>query len=164
MTLFVSFLLSGLAVGAAYALIGSGFVVVHRVTHIVNFTQGTFAVVAGMLASKLITSGVPHGLGEVIAILVAGAVGLGFGAIILSRPGTPPFVALLIGLGLVFIALAVNIIVFGQNPAPAVPIVDGTVDILGAKTEWQRLIVVPVTLIVFIALALFFDRTDLAGR
>lgn len=163
MTLFITFLVSGLAVGAAYALVGSGFVVVHRVTHIVNFTQGSFAVVAGMLASKLITNGVPHGLGEVIAILVAGVAGLVVGAICLARPGTPPFVALLITLGLTFLALAGNIMLFGQNPAPSVPIVTGTVDLLGAQTEWQRLLVVPVTLVVFIALVVFFERSDL-GR
>lgn len=163
MTLFITFLISGLAVGCAYALVGSGFVVVHRVTHVVNFAQGSFAVIGGMLASRLITGGVPHGVGELVAILVAGAAGLAVGAIILSRPGTPPFVALLIGLGLVFIALAVNILVFGQNPAPSVPIVQGAVDILGARTEWQRLIVVPVTLVVFAGLALFFERSDL-GR
>jgi len=162
-TLFITFLISGLAVGCAYALVGSGFVVVHRVTHVVNFAQGSFAVIGGMLASRLITGGVPHGVGELVAILVAGAAGLAVGAIILSRPGTPPFVALLIGLGLVFIALAVNILVFGQNPAPSVPIVQGAVDILGARTEWQRLIVVPVTLVVFAGLALFFERSDL-GR
>ncbi|MEP6843152.1 MAG: branched-chain amino acid ABC transporter permease [Pseudolysinimonas sp.] len=163
MTLFVTFLISGLGVGAAYALVGSGFVVVHRVTHVVNFTQGTFAVVAGMLASKLITSGTPHGIGELLAVLVAGVAGLCVGAITLARRDTPPFVALLITLGLVFVGLAINITAFGQNPAPSVPILTGSIDLFGAQTELQRLIVVPITLVVFIILGQFFERTDV-GR
>lgn len=163
MTLFITFVISGLGVGAAYALVGSGFVIVHRVTHVVNFAQGTYAVLAGMLASRLITTGTPHGVGELLAVLVAGAAGLGVGAVVLARRDTPPFVALLITLGLVFVGLAINILLFGQNPAPSVPILSGSVNILGANTEWQRLLVVPIALIVFGVLGLFFERTDV-GR
>ena len=43
----VTYLVSGIALGSSFALIGSGFVVVHRVTRVVNFAQGSIAVVGG---------------------------------------------------------------------------------------------------------------------
>ena len=47
MTELVTYLVSGIALGSSFALIGSGFVVVHRVTRVVNFAQGSIAVVGG---------------------------------------------------------------------------------------------------------------------
>ena len=50
----VAYLVSGIALGSSFALIGSGFVVVHRVTRVVNFAQGSLAVVGGMLSASLL--------------------------------------------------------------------------------------------------------------
>ena len=44
MSEFVTYLVTGIALGSSFALIGSGFVVVHRVTRVVNFAQGSLAV------------------------------------------------------------------------------------------------------------------------
>ena len=67
MSAFLTYLLNGLAVGCAIALIASGLVVIHRVTGVVNFAQGTFAVVAGLCTSSLLGLGFPHGVSEVAA-------------------------------------------------------------------------------------------------
>ncbi len=160
---FVTFLISGLAVGASFALVGSGFVVVHRVTHVVNFAQGSIAACAGMVAARLLTSGTPHGVGELLGVLIAGVVGLLVGLITLARTGIPLFVALLITLGLLFLFRAVLMMAFGQNPVPSTPLVSGLVTVFGAQVEWQRLLVIIATVLVFTVLAVFFDRTDL-GR
>ena len=130
MSTFLTFLASGLAVGASFALIGSGFVVVHRVTHIVNFTQGTLTVLGGLVSYSLLSMAIPHGLGEIGAVLVSAAAGLLVGLVTLSRPGTPAFVALLITLGLSFLGTAIIILFWGQNPIspPGLP---GTVDVAG---------------------------------
>ena len=47
--------------GCAFALVATGFVAIYRVTRVVNFAQGVFAVVAGMLAYTLLGAGLPHG-------------------------------------------------------------------------------------------------------
>ena len=44
----------------AFALVATGFVAIYRVTRVVNFAQGAFAVLAGMLAYTLLGAGVPH--------------------------------------------------------------------------------------------------------
>ena len=64
----VIYLVSGVALGSSFALIGSGFVVVHRVTRVVNFAQGSIAVVGGMLSATLLGGLLPHGLAEPLAV------------------------------------------------------------------------------------------------
>jgi branched-chain amino acid transport system permease protein len=162
MSTFLTFLVSGLAVGASFALIGSGFVVVHRVTNVVNFTQGTLTVLGGLVSYSLLSMAIPHGLGELGAVLICAAAGLVVGLITLSRPGTPAFVALLVTLGLSFLGTAVIILFWGQNPISP-PGLTGSIEIAGVAIESQRVLIVVVTLAVFAAMWLFFERTDL-GR
>ena len=51
MSEFLGYLVAGAALGCTIALLASGFVVVHRVTGVVNFAQGMFPVVAGLAIS-----------------------------------------------------------------------------------------------------------------
>ncbi|WP_262403670.1 hypothetical protein [Actinomadura sp. CNU-125] len=60
MSAFLQYLISGIAVGCGFALLASGLVAIHRVTRVVNFAQGMFAVVGGMTAGSLLSSGLPH--------------------------------------------------------------------------------------------------------
>jgi len=156
MNAFITYVVSGLAIGCAFALVGSGFVVVHRVTRVVNFTQGTLAVFGAMISYSLLSNGLPHGVAEVLAVLGAGAIGLVFGFIALARRGTTPFISLMITLGLSIFSSAVIILVWGQDPLSP-PGVTGSVSIAGASFETQRLLVAVVAVAVFAALWLFFD-------
>jgi branched-chain amino acid transport system permease protein len=136
----ITYLISGLAIGCAFALVGSGFVVVHRVTRVVNFTQGTLAVFGAMFAYSLLSRGLPHGLAETLAVLGSGAIGLLFGVIALSRRGTSPLISLMITLGLSIFSSAVIILIWGQDPLSP-PGLSGTVSIAGASIETQRVLV-----------------------
>ncbi|MCX7523301.1 branched-chain amino acid ABC transporter permease [Microbacterium sp. STN6] len=155
---FITYLVSGVAIGCAFALIGSGFVVVHRVTRVVNFTQGTLAVFGGLIASTLLKGALPHGIAEIVAVLSAGVIGLIFGFIATGKRGTPPLISLLITLGLSTLSAAFFILFWGQNPISP-PGIGGATDVLGARIETQRLLVVVVTVIAFVVLSLFFDRS-----
>ena len=68
------YLLTGLGTGCGFALVGSGLVAIYRVTRVVNFAQGAFAVVGAMCASSFLTV-LPHGIGELAAVVVAAVVG-----------------------------------------------------------------------------------------
>jgi branched-chain amino acid transport system permease protein len=50
---YLQFLVDGLQAGAIYALVALGFVVVHRVTGIINFAQGAFVMLGPMLTITL---------------------------------------------------------------------------------------------------------------
>jgi branched-chain amino acid transport system permease protein len=154
----VVYLVSGVALGSSFALIGSGFVVVHRVTRVVNFAQGSLAVVGGMVSATLLDGRLPHGVGEVLAVLISGAVGLLVGVLAVGRRGTPPLISLIVTLGASMLISAAIIWLWGQDPVSP-PGLDGSTTVLGASVELQRLLVVGATLVAFLALAVFFSRS-----
>lgn len=158
MTELVTYLISGLALGSSFALVGSGFVVVHRVTRVVNFAQGSVAVVGGMVSATLLDGVLPHGLGELAAVLSCGAVGLLVGLLAVGRRGTPPLISLIVTLGASMLISAAIIWLWGQDPVSP-PGLDGSTTILGASVERQRLLVFVATLLAFAAIALFFSRS-----
>ena len=88
MSQFLAYVLTGLGIGAGYALVGSGLVAIYRVTRVVNFAQGAFAVIAALSASSLLASGVPHVVAEGLAVVVGAAVGLLVGLVAIGKPGT----------------------------------------------------------------------------
>ena len=49
------YILSGLSNGAIYALIGFGFAVIYNSTGIINFAQGEFVMLGGMLTIFFLT-------------------------------------------------------------------------------------------------------------
>jgi branched-chain amino acid transport system permease protein len=160
MSQFLEYLVTGLGTGAGFALVGSGLVAIYRVTRVVNFAQGAFAVVAAMCASTLLASRVPHGLAELLAVAVAAGAGLLVGLVAIGRPGTSPGASLIVTLGLGIFAYAVEVLVWGDQPR-SFPGVPGAVEFAGARVPAHYLLVIAVTGPVFAALAVFFARTDL---
>jgi len=100
MRLFLQYAASGLATGCAFALVATGFVAIYRVTRVVNFAQGVFAVLAGMMASTLLAVGVPHFAAEALAVVAAVVAGALVGFVAIGRRGTSPLASLIITLGL----------------------------------------------------------------
>jgi branched-chain amino acid transport system permease protein len=154
----ITYLVSGIALGCTFALIGSGFVVIHRVTRVVNFAQGTFAVFGGFISYSLLNGVLPQGLAQLVTIAACGLIGLLVGVIAIGKPGTDPLIALIVTLGVSIFCAAVFITAWGQDPVSP-PGLRGSVSILGADVQRQRLLVVVATLVTFVALSLFFSRT-----
>lgn len=157
---FVTYLISGLAIGCTFALVASGFVAIHRVTRVVNFAQGTFPVVAGLTVSSMLGKGLPHGAAELIAIAAAGVAGLIVGVVAVGKPGTPVLSSLVITLGLGILAYAVEIVIWGDQPV-SYRMLTGTVHIAGARIPAQYFLVIGAALVTFAGLELFFARTYL---
>ena len=68
MDIFAQLLFSGLGIGAIYALVALGFVLIFRATSVVNFAQGEFAMVAAYL---MVVFAVDLGLPYWIAFLIS---------------------------------------------------------------------------------------------
>jgi branched-chain amino acid transport system permease protein len=158
----LQYLITGVGLGCAYALTGSGLVVIYRVTHVVNFAQGTFAVLAALTVTTLLAAGLPHGAAELVAVALAGLVGLLVGLVATGRPGTTPQSALIITLGIGVFAYAAEIVFWGDQPRSfgGLP---GSVSLFGARVQAQYLLIIGVTAVVLAAAAALFARTDL-GR
>jgi branched-chain amino acid transport system permease protein len=78
---FLQFLVSGLTVGAVYALVALGFTLIYNASGVVNFAQGEFVMLGGMVTVFASAGGVPLPLAALIAVCAAIAIGL-----LLHRP------------------------------------------------------------------------------
>ncbi len=158
MTNFLVYLTTGIATGCAFALVATGFVAIHRVTRVVNFAQGVFAIMAGFMAYALLRASVPHVLAEAIAVAGAAGIGLIVGVVAIGKRGTPPLASLIITLGLGIASYALIIVIWGDQPI-SIDGVRGSYRNGGFSMQYQYILIVAVTALTFAGLALFFGRT-----
>jgi len=77
---YLQFLADGLQAGAIYTLVALGFVVVHRVTGIINFAQGAFVMLGPMVTITIYGRDWP--LPPAARLLLAAAVAVGLTAVV----------------------------------------------------------------------------------
>jgi branched-chain amino acid transport system permease protein len=73
---FLQFFFSGLTVGAVYALVALGFTLIYNASDVINFAQGEFVMLGGMLTVFLGLAGLPLPLAALIAVTATVAVGI----------------------------------------------------------------------------------------
>jgi branched-chain amino acid transport system permease protein len=76
MSELLQFLLSGITVGAVYALVALGFTIIHNASGVVNFAQGEFVMIGGMTTVFLFDAGVPLAPAAAAAVAVTCVVGV----------------------------------------------------------------------------------------
>src|SRR2546429_9065329 len=70
-------LVNGLSVGCIYGLIGIGFCVIYNASGIVNFAQGAFVMLGGMVTHVAFQRlGLPLAISAALAIVVVAALGI----------------------------------------------------------------------------------------
>ncbi|WP_114969756.1 branched-chain amino acid ABC transporter permease [Rhodoferax ferrireducens] len=161
MAQFLQFLFSGVTVGATYALAALGFTLIYNASNVINFAQGEFIMLGGMLAVFFSQAGLPLPVALVLAIAVPAIVG-----VLLEKLAIEPvkgaetvtLIIITIGASLVIRGLIQVWLGKGTHSLPAfsgeVPIA-----ILGATLMPQSLWVLGVTAVVVVALWYFFSRT-----
>ena len=75
----LQFVFSGLTVGAIYALVALGFTLIYKASDIINFAQGEFVMLGGMMTVFAAKAGLPLPVAALLAIVATTAVGLGPG-------------------------------------------------------------------------------------
>ena len=73
---FLQFLAAGLTVGAIYALVAVGFTLIYNASDVINFAQGEFVMLGGMVTVFAAAAGLPLPLAALLAVVVAVVVGL----------------------------------------------------------------------------------------
>lgn len=161
----MQFILSGLTVGAVYALVALGFTIIYNASDVVNFAQGEFVMLGGMITVFAHGAGMPLPLAAVIAILVTAGVGVALNKLAIEPARGAPVVSLIIiTIGASIFIRGVTQLVFDKqlHRFPAFS-GDAPIRILGATILPQSLWVMAGAVAVFIALWLFFTRT-LTGK
>jgi branched-chain amino acid transport system permease protein len=117
MTDFLQLLVAGLAMGARYALVALGFVVIYRATGVINFAQGAFVALGAYLAYQFhVIWGVPFALAVVLAMLTGAALAVGIERAVLSHVvGRPAFAVIMITVGLLFVLDQVITAIWGYQ-------------------------------------------------
>jgi branched-chain amino acid transport system permease protein len=77
-SVFLQFLCSGVTQGSVYALIALGFMVIYNSSAIINFAQGEFVMLGGMMTVALYAAKIPLPLAAVIAIAAVTIFGVVF--------------------------------------------------------------------------------------
>jgi branched-chain amino acid transport system permease protein len=109
--------ISGLMIGAVYAFLGIGLVLVYRTTRILNLAHGESFAITGISAALLAKSGVPLAAALALAILIAIAFALSLHRFVLRpRAEWPAGTLILITLGAAFVVRGVLILVAGSDP------------------------------------------------
>ncbi len=165
MSEFMQFVLSGATLGAVYALVALGFTLIYNASDVVNFAQGEFVMLGGMLTVFGHQAGLPLPLAALLAILATAAFGVVFNKLAIETARSAPVVSLIIiTIGAsIFIQGASQIIFDKQlHRFPSIS-GDAPINILGATVLPQSLWVMAGALVVFAGLYLFFSRT-LTGR
>jgi branched-chain amino acid transport system permease protein len=161
----MQFLLSGVTVGAVYALVALGFTIIYNASDVVNFAQGEFVMLGGMITVFAHIAGLPLPLAALIAILATAAVGVALNKLAIEPARGAPVVSLIIiTIGASIFIRGVAQIVFDKqlHRFPAFT-GDTPIQILGATILPQALWVLAGAIAVFVGLWLFFTKT-LTGR
>ena len=81
----LQFLLSGITVGAIYALVGLGFSIIYTASHVINFAQGEFVMIGGMGTVFIASAGVPLPIAMAGAVLLAVVIGISLQKLAIER-------------------------------------------------------------------------------
>lgn len=165
MSELLQFLFSGVTVGAVYALVALGFTIIYNASDVVNFAQGEFVMLGGMITWFAYQAGVPLPVAAFLAIAATAAVGVAMNKLTIEPARGAPIVSLII--------ITIGASIFIQGAAQLIfdkqihdfPAFSGNTPIRvgGATILPQSLWVVGGALAVFAGLWFFFTKT-LLGR
>lgn len=105
MSEFLQLMFAGVALGARYALVALGFVIIYRATGVINFAQGGLVALGAYLSYAFANgAGLPFPLAVLLAVACAGVFGAIIERVVLRRTvGEPVFAVIMITIGLLFI-------------------------------------------------------------
>lgn len=164
--LFVQYLFAGITYGSIYAIVAIGFNIIYNTTGIINFAQGEFVMLGGMISVSMLPF-----MPLPAAIAVAVIITMLFGALLeicfirwLENPGVLRMIIITIGLSILTREAALHI--WGES-IRSLPYFIGdeitTVAILGARISPQVLWVIGVCGLMVLVLSVFFKTTSV-GR
>lgn len=162
-TAVLQLLVAGIGTGSIYALIALGFNVVFKSTGAMNFAQGEWVVMGGMISALLFAATSNIGLACVFAVVIAILVGIISERLViwpLRRPNT--LLITLVSIGLAICTRSLIMLVLGKKPVgyPGFSQVP-TLMFGGIAVQTQTLWIIGLTIAFLIAMHFFFERSML---
>ncbi len=164
--LFIQYLVAGITYGSIYAIVAIGFNIIYNTTGIINFAQGEFVMLGGMLSITLLNF-LPLSLAIALAVGLTMCVGAVIEIVFirwLKNPSVLRMIIITIGLSILIREAALHI--WGDN-VRALPYFIGneitSIPVLGARVSPQVLWVIGTCGLMVLCLSLFFKATSV-GR
>ncbi|HEX7075499.1 MAG TPA: branched-chain amino acid ABC transporter permease [Hyphomicrobiaceae bacterium] len=160
--MLLALLISGLALGSIYALLGLSLVLVNKATDVVNFAQGEMAMFGAFIALSMMVS---MKLPLMLVFVLAFPIGMLMGALIeriMIRPirNAPHLNLLIVTIGLWFAFNSLAGLIWGYDPyrfpslLPSEP-----VDVFGTRVFPASLGVIGIAIVIMAGLYYFFEHT-----
>ena len=159
MTTFLQLVVVGISTGSLFAIVGMSLVLVYRATGIVNFAQGVFAVLGGLLT---------YSLGQHVSLVVAALLAVLITAFVATlvavvavgiRGRTTPLASLIVTVGIALFAEAVLLAAFGEVPRSYSAVSDHAWNVGGVLVQPQYAVLALVAVAAALGLTLFLRRT-----
>lgn len=162
---FLQFAFSGLTVGAIYALVALGFTLIYNASDVVNFAQGEFVMLGGMVTVFAAAAGVPIAFAIVLSIVVTAVVGLLLHRLAIEPArDASPVTLIIITIGASIFMRGIAAMVFDKNYHSLPPFFGSKPIVVGgASLLPQSLVVLLGAGLVLVALWLFLKVT-LTGK
>ncbi len=155
-------LVAGLSLGAIYALVAIGFVTISRASQIINFAQGEFVMLGGVITFFLLNKrGLPYPLAALTAIVIVVFIGFLLHQLVI-RPLRKASVLILImsTLGASFFLSSTSELTFGSLPKSLPPFSKHPAfEMMGVSIQVQILWVLLVTFLLLVLLYSLSRRT-----
>ncbi len=165
MSEFLQFFFSGLTVGAIYALVALGFTLIYNASDVINFAQGEFVMLGGMVTVFAAAAGVPLPLAALLAIAAAIVVGVLLHRLAIEPArGASAVTLIIITIGASILLRGIAAVTFDKNFHSFAPFAGADPVIVGGATVLpQSIIVLCGVAVIVLALWLFMART-LTGK
>lgn len=156
MSQFMQAVFTGLALGALYSAVGIGFVIIHRVTRVVNLAQGVITALGGYVMSEFLPL-----LGWAGGVVASGAISALasslIGAIVLSARNARDYSPIIMTLGIAFAGQGLFVLGWGDVPVSYDPVSSVALRWFGAFVLPQQLLLFCIVILLFLLMQLFFS-------
>lgn len=155
------FLISGLGVGAVYALSGVGLVVLYRSSGVLNFAFGALGAVAAYVAWSALDHEWPLALAALAAVVTSVAISLAYGRLLAPRLAErEPTVRSIGTLGLALVVLGFTEWFWGEQPRRLVlPTDAGALEFADVRLTYTRVLGLAAAVSMMAAVGLLLART-----
>ncbi len=161
---FAQVTVNGIAVGAIYALVALGIVLIYKATEVLNFAHGDILVLAAFSAWALIVGlGLPFWVAAAITAAGVAVFAYGLDAVVIRRiAGQPQFAGVMLTIALAFMIRGAVSMGFGsESQSYRTPWTGQSVEVFGIGVANLSLVILFVVLAITLALWAFFRGTTL---
>jgi branched-chain amino acid transport system permease protein len=156
------YLITGITVGSIYAMVAVGFNIIYNVTEIINFAQGEFVMLGGLIMVFFrVVMGLPLIMAFPATVIVVTLVGILLDRLAIRPIRQPSVLTLIIATIAASILLkGAAMFIWGKDPYD-LPAFSGRnpITVFGAVIQPQYLWVIGFLIVIVIILSIFFNRT-----